>query len=307
MHKIGQLPGQIRGMAGGGGHTPDLGAGGAGAEASAEAGVWAGLGLSGVNAAPAASTSPSAPGDSSASMDRSKTLRERLSFSSGRPSLASLSPTQLAAPLPSTSPQSQPPSRRPSATAALPSASSPGLGSSRTAVPRLTLPLPPLRPDPIALPRRIFLLLQDWMNRYLPSTSSPDSELHSRTAIDEVLPPVLLLLCKVCQAEENTEGRGWVKRQLLPDNLDRSAEKGELEKREGTLGCLLRLMGCTRFASSKAAAGELIWVICDSDGTFPGSLLQKAGLAAWWFCGSPSTGAGGGKEAAIRIGGAAEA
>ena len=72
-----------------------------------------------------------------------------------------------------------------------------------------------------------------------------------------------------------------MKRQLLPDNLDRSAEKGELEKREGTLGCLLRLMGCTRFASSKAAAGELIWVICDSDGTFPVSLLQRAGPAAW--------------------------
>lgn len=259
-NKIGQLPGQIRGMAGGPSAGEEGTGHGAGAGAGAGVGAWAGLGLSGVPATGEGNAS-AAGGTATTSPDRPKTLRERMSFSSGRPSLASLSPPQLTGALPPTTSTSRRPSG--SGTTAHPTAAT-SPRARTTSSPRLPLPLPTMHPEPLALPRRIFLLLQDWMDRYLPSTTSPDSELYSRTAIDEVLPPLLLLLVKASQ--NNDEGRTWLKEQLLPQDLDRSEGAGTLESRQGTLGGLLRLMGCTRFPSSRAAAGELIWVICGRDG-----------------------------------------
>lgn len=47
---------------------------------------------------------------------------------------------------------------------------------------------------------------------------------------------------------------------------DRSAEAGPLEKRSGILGSLLRLMQGAAQTQSRDTAGQLLWVICDSNG-----------------------------------------
>jgi hypothetical protein len=88
--------------------------------------------------------------------------------------------------------------------------------------------------------------------------------MHEDTAVDEILPPVLLLLARGAAAVD--EFRVYIRDQILPRDLDRSAEAGPLEKRRGLLGQLLRLMQTGRHFASRDSAGELIWAICGGDG-----------------------------------------
>jgi hypothetical protein len=55
---------------------------------------------------------------------------------------------------------------------------------------------------------------------------------------------------------------------------DRSPSAGPLESRRGTLGGLLRLMHSSSHFSTRNAAGEFLWSVCDSDREYPAPFVE---------------------------------
>ncbi|WVO24978.1 uncharacterized protein IAS62_006361 [Cryptococcus decagattii] len=137
--------------------------------------------------------------------------------------------------------------------------------------------------DHIALPSRLLKILNQFFDTYLPYPKRPDDNLPHGLALDEVLPPLLLLITSAILGLESV--RLWIKETLLPVSLDRSPEAGPLESREGLLGNILRLMTCAGHTQTRNAAGELMWAVCNGDasdlcveigyGNAAGILFQK--------------------------------
>ncbi|WVF68758.1 hypothetical protein IAT40_003530 [Kwoniella sp. CBS 6097] len=161
-----------------------------------------------------------------------------------------------------------------------PSSSRRGSGSSSTSRPAVQTPS---SHDPTALPARLLRIFDHFFETYLPWPRKPDDTLPQGLAMDELLPPLLLLLTRA--AAGSGPIRANLKEALLPPNIDRSAEAGALESRKGTLGNILRLMGCAGHTQSRNTAGELMWAICKGDaadlcveigyGNAAGLLFQK--------------------------------
>ncbi|WWC62884.1 uncharacterized protein I303_105482 [Kwoniella dejecticola CBS 10117] len=164
-----------------------------------------------------------------------------------------------------------------------PSSSRRSSGSSSTGKPAIP---PPHTQDPSAFPTRLIRIFDNFFDTYIPWPKKPDDGLPQGLVLDEMLPPLLLLLTRAVAGSEPI--RLHLKETLLPANLDRSPEAGPLEARKGTLGNILRLMGCAGHPQSKTTAGELMWAICKNDaadlcveigyGNAAGLLFQK-GLA----------------------------
>ncbi|WWC96479.1 hypothetical protein V866_003347 [Kwoniella sp. B9012] len=163
-----------------------------------------------------------------------------------------------------------------------PSPSSSRRSSGSTTTNRPTVPSPSTQ-DPSALPTRLLKILDHFFDTYLPWPKKPDDTLPQGLVPDEMLPPLLLLLTRAAAGSEPI--RVILKDTLLPSTLDRSPEAGPLENRKGTLGNLLRLMGCAGHTQCKNTAGELMWAICKGDaadlcvevgyGNAAGLLFQK--------------------------------
>ncbi|KIR58484.1 hypothetical protein I314_05729 [Cryptococcus bacillisporus CA1873] len=137
--------------------------------------------------------------------------------------------------------------------------------------------------DHIALPSRLLKILDQFFDTYLPYPKRPDDDLPHGLVLDEMLPPLLLLITNAILGLESV--RLWIKETLLPVSLDRSPEAGPLESREGLLGNILRLMTCAGHTQTRNAAGELMWAVCNGDasdlcveigyGNAAGILFQK--------------------------------
>ncbi|KAK8858858.1 hypothetical protein IAR55_003088 [Kwoniella newhampshirensis] len=143
--------------------------------------------------------------------------------------------------------------------------------------------VPPGVYEPAALPTKLLRIFDHFFDTYIPCPDKPDDELPHGQVLDEVLPPLLLLLTNAAIGSEPI--RAVLKETLLPSTLDRSAAAGPLESRNGTLGNILRLMGCAGHPQTKNTAGELMWAICKGDaadlcveigyGNAAGVLFQK--------------------------------
>ncbi|WVQ96285.1 hypothetical protein IAU59_003389 [Kwoniella sp. CBS 9459] len=161
-----------------------------------------------------------------------------------------------------------------------PSSSRRGSGSSSTSRPAVQIPS---SHDPTALPARLIRIFDHFFKTYIPWPRKPDDPLPQGLVVDEMLPPLLLLLTRAAAGSEPI--RLYLTDILLPPNIDRSPEAGALESRKGTLGDLLRLMGCAGHTQSRNTAGELMWAICKGDvadlcveigyGNAAGLLFQK--------------------------------
>ncbi|KAK4688560.1 hypothetical protein P7C73_g1537, partial [Tremellales sp. Uapishka_1] len=130
--------------------------------------------------------------------------------------------------------------------------------------------------DVTGTPSRLLAILEEFFQTHLPFPRHPDDEdpdSASGAAIDEALPPLLLLLTRACHGSEDV--RDFLKDRLLPPNLNRSAEAGSLESRRGLLGDLIRLMNASSHSACRDTAGELLWAICSSDCEPPTRQLAK--------------------------------
>ncbi|ORX37095.1 guanine nucleotide exchange factor [Kockovaella imperatae] len=137
------------------------------------------------------------------------------------------------------------------------------LRASPLRIPDRPVPLSPTRHDPTALPRRVLAVLKDFFDTYLPLAKNPDEALPQGLVLEEALPPVFLLLARAVMASD--EMRLSLKEELLPRDLDRSAQAGPLEKRPGLLGAILRCMQSSSHHQTRDTAGELMWAICQGD------------------------------------------
>ncbi|WVW85027.1 hypothetical protein I302_107063 [Kwoniella bestiolae CBS 10118] len=163
-----------------------------------------------------------------------------------------------------------------------PSPSSSRRSSGSTTTNRPTIPSPSTQ-DPSALPTRLLRIFDHFFESYVPWPKKIDDTLPQGLVPDEMLPPLLLLLTRA--AAESEPIRQFLKETLLPSTLDRSSQAGPLEGRKGTLGDLLRLMGCAGHIQCRNTAGELMWAICKGDaadlcveigyGNAAGILFQK--------------------------------
>lgn len=72
-------------------------------------------------------------------------------------------------------------------------------------------------PDHIALPSRLLKILDQFFDTYLPYPKRPDDDLPHGLALDEMLPPLLLLITNAILGSESVQL--WIKETLLPVSL----------------------------------------------------------------------------------------
>jgi hypothetical protein len=106
----------------------------------------------------------------------------------------------------------------------------------------------------------------------MPGSTDPDEvyvrelvkrESSDNSTLDDLAVPLVVLITRLCGSDANsrTRMREWI----LPANLDRTSP---LEGREDLLGRSLRLLGSVYHPRMKDAVGEMLFVICNSDGKF---------------------------------------
>lgn len=114
-----------------------------------------------------------------------------------------------------------------------------------------------------------FELLKVTLAYYLPGDIDPDDQsVRSRAAqdspgntIDDICPPLFVLLSRLCVADPTSRAR--LRHWLVPENLDRSTP---LESRKNALGRSLRLLGSVYHPRTKSAAGEMLFSMADCNG-----------------------------------------
>ena len=127
-------------------------------------------------------------------------------------------------------------------------------------------------------------MLDKSLAHYLPDAIDPDdSSVKERCAtedveLDHVLSPLVILLTNLCQ--KSVDCRRILRESILPMNLlaffahwsllelttDFSDRNSPLEGRADTLGRCIRLMACVSHQRLRETVGELLFVLCDSDG-----------------------------------------
>ena len=115
---------------------------------------------------------------------------------------------------------------------------------------------------------RAYDLLDVALSYYLPGNIDPDDasvrercRAEGNSNLDDVLSPLVLLVDKLCAADEGSRSR--MREWILPPDLDRTSP---LEGRSDFLGRCLRLLACVHHQRLKQAAGEMLYSICDCDG-----------------------------------------
>jgi hypothetical protein len=116
---------------------------------------------------------------------------------------------------------------------------------------------------------RAYCLLDASLAYHLPSSMDPDDQASRleyqnfvHGSLDDTLRPLTLLITRLCLGDATSRAR--MRNWLLPSNLDRTSP---LETRPDTLGRCLRLLGSVYHPNLKDAVGEMLFAICDSDGT----------------------------------------
>ncbi|KZT13202.1 uncharacterized protein LAESUDRAFT_34602 [Laetiporus sulphureus 93-53] len=131
---------------------------------------------------------------------------------------------------------------------------------------------------------RAYDLLDVSLAHYLPGAVDPDdSSVRERCrkqgeTLDDVLPPLVLLIGKLCTADEGarTRMREWI----LPADLDRTSP---LEGRADMLGRSLRLLASVHHTKLKMATGEMLYAVCDSDASLLASYVGYGNVAGFLF------------------------
>lgn len=116
--------------------------------------------------------------------------------------------------------------------------------------------------------QRAFDLLEVSFSHYFPGDIDVDHvsvrnrcKEESTDSLDETLSPLLVLISRLCQADETCRAR--VRQWIVPDDLDRSSS---LEARPDLLGRCLRLLGSVYHSRLKDSVGEMLFAMSDSNG-----------------------------------------
>lgn len=135
---------------------------------------------------------------------------------------------------------------------------------------------PPSAPQADTL-SRAYDLLEMTFAHFLPGQVDPDDQtvrdrvkLEADSTLDELVVPLVVLLTRLCVADEGCRKR--LSEKLFPADLDRTG--AALESRPDTLGRCLRLLGSVYAARMKDAMGEMLYTICNSDA---GLLVAQVG------------------------------
>jgi hypothetical protein len=116
--------------------------------------------------------------------------------------------------------------------------------------------------------QRAFDLLEVSFSHYFPGDIDVDDvsvrarcKEESMDSLDEILSPLVVLISRLCQADETCRVR--VRQWIVPDDLDRSSA---LEARSDLLGRCLRLLGSVYNCRLKDSVGEMLFAMSDSNG-----------------------------------------
>jgi len=128
-------------------------------------------------------------------------------------------------------------------------------------------------------------LLDVSLSHYLPGVVDPDDSSvrqrcrdESDSSLDDVLPPLVILITKLCKAEETARKR--MRQWIVPDDIDRTSP---LESRSDLLGRALRLLACVHHPRLKDSMGEMLFAICDSDPSTLASYVGYGNVAGFLF------------------------
>ncbi|CEL59232.1 Synembryn-B OS=Danio rerio GN=ric8b PE=2 SV=1 [Rhizoctonia solani AG-1 IB] len=145
---------------------------------------------------------------------------------------------------------------------------------------RKTPPPPPTGDSAI----RALSILQSLLALHLPGNCEPD-EAGVRAAtkdkgvsLDEVAPPVVALVTRLAMGDEGAKSR--ITAVVLPTDMDRSSP---LEKKDDFLGRCLRLMTSVYYPTLKDAIGEMLFVLCGSDGQALSAAIGYGNAAGYLY------------------------
>ncbi|EJF63137.1 hypothetical protein DICSQDRAFT_146110 [Dichomitus squalens LYAD-421 SS1] len=132
---------------------------------------------------------------------------------------------------------------------------------------------------------RAYDLLDVSLHHYMPDAVDPDDSSVRQKCVremdqplDDVMTPLVVLITKLCLADEGSRTR--MRQWILPDDLDRTSP---LEGRADLLGRLLRSLASVHHAKLKNAVGEMLYAICDSDGSTLASYVGYGNVAGFLF------------------------
>ena len=144
------------------------------------------------------------------------------------------------------------------------------LSAGRRSLSRSSSPARPPSPPNYDTLQHAYGLLELALTHYFPGTVEPDdasvratAKAESDSTLDELLPPLVMLLCKLVTGD--TGARERLREWLIPANLDRTVI---LESRADTLGRLLRLLTSVYHSRLNVTSGELLYAVCNHDGPF---------------------------------------
>jgi len=128
-------------------------------------------------------------------------------------------------------------------------------------------------------------LFETSFSHYFPGKTDPDDpevrahcKAESSDTLDDMLSPLVVLITKLCIADEGSQAR--VRHWIVPEDLDRSYS---LEERPDILGKCLRLLSCVYHPRLKDSIGELLFAIAGSDASTLCSLVGYGNVAGFLF------------------------
>ncbi|CAE6384888.1 unnamed protein product [Rhizoctonia solani] len=131
---------------------------------------------------------------------------------------------------------------------------------------------------------RVLSILQTLLALHLPGNCDPDetgvrgAAKAKGVSLDEVAPPVAALVTRLAMGDEGAKSR--ITAVVLPADMDRSSA---LEKKDDFLGRCLRLMTSVYYPTLKDAIGEMLFVLCGSDGQALSAAIGYGNAAGYLY------------------------
>ncbi|KXN86333.1 Synembryn-B [Leucoagaricus sp. SymC.cos] len=157
------------------------------------------------------------------------------------------------------------------------------LAASRRSLSRSASPQVPINTDVL---QRAWDLLEISFNHFFADNTEPDDpkvrdlikKETSETSLDDILTPLVVLITRLCQADEPSQTR--VRQWLVPEDLDRTSP---LEQRPDTLGKCLRLLPSVYHPRLKDSIGEMLFAMAGSDASSLTNLVGYGNIAGFLF------------------------
>ncbi|KAJ1308320.1 hypothetical protein OPQ81_004031 [Rhizoctonia solani] len=131
---------------------------------------------------------------------------------------------------------------------------------------------------------RALLILQSLLALHLPGNCDPDDTAVRNASkargvdLGEAASPIVALITRLVAADEGARSR--IAAVVLPADMDRSSP---LEKRDDFLGRCLRLMTSVYYPTLKDAIGEMLFVLCGSDGSALSAAIGYGNAAGYLY------------------------